>query len=232
MSAPDAGELKKALNWLEMTLNTMSGTSPLAGFWEIIDIPIEAGIGDYSLSDYSGERGVIDVFSVSLVNASGGSEPLEFEYGNDAVLENLQQTGSPSRAILTKDRDPVLKIYPTPTQTEEDAGYVLRLRVQTYHDDIDPNGTGDEDLLLRPAWYLWVTKKLAYEIGCGPVRRLSESELTRLERDSTRLEDQLLARDGKERGPQPPLTQPMPLSVDYNPSDYKGYRPRGGNTKW
>lgn len=227
MSAPDPGELKDTLNWLEMILNHQSGIRPLAGFWQTIEIPLEAGIGDYNLADYSEERGVIDVFSVCLVGASGDPDPLDFEYENVALLENLQQSGPPSRATVTKDREMVLKVFPTPTQTEEDAGLILRLRVQTYHDNIDQTGIGDENLRLRPSWYLWITKKTAYEIGCGPVRRLAESELTRLENDATKLENALLARDGKERGSNPPVTEPVAGSVDIHPSDLIGYRPKG-----
>lgn len=233
-SAPDPGELKDALNWLEMILNHQSGIRPLAGFWQIIEIPLEAGIGDYTLSDYAEERGIVHVFSVAIVDISGDPDPLDFEYENDVLLENLQDTGEPQRATVTKDRDPVLKVFPTPTQTEEDAGLILRLRVQTYHPDINPLGIGDEDLLLRPAWYLWITKRTAYEIGCGPVRRLSEGELKRLEDDAMKLENQLLARDGKEAGPQPPVTEPVAGSVDICQGDTIGYRPmkRGYRRKW
>ena len=101
------------------------------------------------------------------------------------------------------------------------------MRVQTYHEDIDPNGVADEDIRLRPSWYLWLTKRLGYEIGSGPVRRLSEGELKRLEDDAMKLEDALLARDGLFQGPVAPIQEPMAMSVDYAPSDFSGYRPRG-----
>lgn len=232
MSAPDPGELKDTLNWLEMILNNQSGIRPLAGFWQTLEIPLEAGIGDYDLADYAEERGVVNVFSVVVVDALGNTDPLEFEYENDALLENLTDTGCPTRATITKDRESVLRVFPTPTQTEEDLGHVLRVRVQTYHDDIDPSGVGDEDLRLRPSWYLWITKRTAYEIGCGPVRRLSETELKRLKDDAQELEDALLSRDGKEPGRQPPVTEPVAGSVDIHPSELTGYRPRGGRNRW
>lgn len=231
MSAPDPGELRDTLNWLEMILNNQSGIRPLAGFWDTIEIPLEAGIGDYDLSDYANDSGVCDVFSVCLVDSLGNTDPLDFEYENNALLENLTQTGCPSRATVTKDRESVLKVYPTPTQTEEDSGLVLRLRIQTYHNPIDPTGVADVDLLLRPSWYLWITKRTAYEIGCGPVRRLAESELQRLEKDAEKLEDGLLARDGKERGSNPPVTEPVACSVDIHPSQLTGYRSRS-KTIW
>ena len=230
-SAPDPGELNKTLNWLEMLLNYQSGIRPLAGFWQVFDIPIEADIGDYDMADYAEERGVSYVFSATLVSLNGDTDPLDFQYESDAVRENLTDTGRPTRATVTKDRDMVLKVYPTPTQTEEDAGLVIRVRVQTYHEDIDATGAGDEDIRLRPSWYLWLTKRLGYEIGSGPVRRLSEGELKRLEDDAMVLENALLARDGQYQSPSPPVTEPMAGSVDVCPSDVAGYRPRGSRGK-
>lgn len=221
---PDEGEMKKSLRWLEMLLNYEAGIRPLAGFWQVFDIPIEAGIGDYDMADYAEERGVCHVFSAFLVDANGDTDPIDFQYESTSVAENLRQTGRPCRATVSKDRDMILKVYPTPTQTEEDAGLVIRVRVQTYHDDIDPTGVADEDIRLRPSWYLWITKRLAYEIGCGPVRRLAEGELKRLSDDAKMLEDQLLARDGQYTSPKPPVTEPMAGSVDYH---HTGYYPAG-----
>lgn len=233
-SAPDPGELKKALNWLEMLINFQSGIRPLAGFWQTFDIPIEAGIGDYNMADYAEERGVSYVFSAFLVDLNGDTDPIDFQYENTALSENLQQTGRPCRASVTKDRDMVLKVYPTPTQTEEDAGLVIRVRVQTYHENIDETGVGDEDIRLRPSWYLWLTKRLAAEIGSGPVRRLAQSELKDLREDAKMMENALLARDGQQQSPSPPVTEPMAGSVDICPSDVAGYRPRGsrGRGNW
>lgn len=227
-SHPDPGEMRKTLVWLEMLLNLETGIRPVAGFWQVFDIPIEAGIGDYDMADYAEERGVCHVFSASIVDANGEVDPLDLQYESQAVNENLSRTGRPSRAMVTKDRDMVLKVYPTPTQVEADMGLVIRVRVQTYHDSIDPTGVGDEDVRLRPSWYLWVTKRLAYEIGCGPVRRLAEGELKRLQDDAGTLESQLLARDGQYTSPRPPVTEPMDMSVDCDPRTYgRGYRPRG-----
>lgn len=227
-SHPDPGEMRKTLRFLEMLLNYESGIRPLAGFWRVIDIPIEADIGDYDMSDYADESGVINVFSVSLVRENGHVDPLDIEYESQSVNENLKASGCPTRATVTKDRDMVLKVYPTPTQTEQDMGLVLRVRVQTYHENIDPNGIADEDIRLRPAWYIWLTKRLAYEIGCGPVRRLSEGELKRLQDDANNLESALLARDGQYTSPRPPVTQPMEMSVDGYPFvTARGYHRRG-----
>ena len=213
-AAPDSGELKKTLNWLEMLLNYESGIRPLAGFWQVFDIPIEAGVGDYDLLDYADERGVSYVFAAFIVDPSGDTDPLDFEYENDAAAENLLNTGRPYRASVTKDKDMVLRVFPEPTQVEEDLGLKIRVRVQTYHDDIDPTGIADEDIRLRPAWYLWLSKRLGYEIGCGPVRRLSEGELKRLQDDAMTMESALLARDGMQQSPKPPVQEPIYGSVD------------------
>lgn len=223
-ASPDPGELKKTLTWLEMLLNYQSGIRPLAGFWQVFDIPLEAGIGDYLLPDYSEAEGVSHVFSAYLVNAQGEPDPLDIIYERDTIAENLTDTGVPCRVAITKETEMQLKVYPTPTQVQEDAGLVVRVRVQTWHDTIDNQGIADERIKLRPSWYLWLTKRLAYEIGCGPVRRLAEGELTRLKDDARELEDMLFARDGQYTSPEPPVTDPMPMSVDgyYGRNGYSG----------
>ena len=210
-----------------MLLNYQSGIRPLAGFWQIFDIPIEANIGDYDMSDYAEERGVCHVFSAFIVDRSGDTDPIDFQYESTSVAENLSETGRPTRATVTKDSDMVLKVYPTPTQIEEDAGLIIRVRVQTYHEDIDITGVGDETIRLRPAWYLWLTKRLAKEIGSGPVRRLSKGELDDLKEDAKEMENALLARDGQYASPSPPVTEPMAVSVDTDLSGFTDYRPLG-----
>lgn len=225
---PDPGEMKKALRWLEMLLNHESGIRPLAGFWDVFDIPLEAGIGDYDMSDYADEAGVVHIFSAFIVDQNGDVDPIDFQYESTAMMENLKATGRPTRATSTKDTDMVLRVFPTPTQVEEDSGLVLRVRVQKYHKKIDETGVRNEDISMRPSWYLWLTKRLAYEIGSGPVRRLSEGELARLEKDADKLENALLARDGQYTSQRPPVTEPVDGSVDGLSSVYRnGYRTRG-----
>jgi hypothetical protein len=197
MTQADAGDLSTALTWLEMIMNTQAGIRPMAGFWDILEIPLQADIGDYNLTDYGGDAFIQEVFSASLVDSSGNTTPLELVFESDAVIENLSERGPPSRAIVTRDILPVMKLYPAPAQSNEDAGQIVRVRYQSYHSAINPSGTGQVDVKLRPAWYMWAIKKLAYELGCGPVRRLPEGELQRLDKDSLVLEMDLMARDGK-----------------------------------
>ncbi len=227
-SSPDPGEMKKALRWLEMLLNYETAIRPIGSFWQVVDIPLETGVGDYDLQDYVDESGACHVFSVFLVDSGGNVDPLDLEYSSTSVAENLVKTGKPLRATVKMDSELVngtLSVYPMPTQTEEDAGYILRVRIQTFHTPIDETGAADEDVKLRPSWYLWATKRLAYEIGGGPVRRLAETELARIDADATRFENALLARDGQQISPGPPVTEPVAVSVDYDPyTPGRGYR--------
>jgi len=225
--SPDPGEMKTALRWLEMFLNMKAAVRPIGGFWQIFDIPIEAGVGDYDLDDYSEERGVNNIFTVCLVDDLGNVDPMTQQTESVTVGENLQQTGTPTRWSITTDRENVLRVFPEPTQTDEDAGKKLRVRVQTYHDKIDPLSSGDVELRLRASWYLWATVGLAYLIGGGPVRRLAEAELKRHADDRDAYEGALLARDAQFNG-RPPVTEPMECSVDeYDGSDYtRGYSKR------
>lgn len=215
-SQADPGELRITLQWLEMALNNQAGVRTMPGFWEIVDIPLEANVGDYNLFDYTDAADAQHVFSVSIVDNTGEVHPLHITWENDSVKENLTQTGDPLRATITKDaKNPQIKLYPMPVQLNEDQGEVMRIRIQSYHTPINSKGNGAEAILMRPTWYLWLTKRLAYEIGCGPVRRLDEAELTRLKSDADVLEIQLSSRDGQYESGKPPVTEPM----EYNSED-------------
>jgi hypothetical protein len=205
----DAGEMKKTLTWLEMILNTQAGIRPMPGYWQTLEIPIEANVGDYNLSDYTDESGAVHVFSVSIIQENGEAQPLEILYEGDSALENLTMTGSPKRVVVTKSTEMILKVYPMPTIAHQNQGLKLRVRLQSYHKSIDPTGVDDSDVNLLPCWYLWITNKLAYEIGKGPVRRLPEGELKRLQDDANDLERMLIARNGQYISSKPPVTEPM-----------------------
>ncbi len=230
MPQADIGELRKALNWLEMLLNSRVGARPVAGFWRIIEIPLEADVGDYLLSDYDDNAGTQQIFGVGIVSGTGSVDHLPLIWENESLYENLEDTGTPCRVVATRDASPVLKVYPTPTQSNEDAGMVLRVRIQTFHTEIDKSGNADNDLLLRPSWYLWLNDRLSYEIGKGPVRRLPEGELKRLQDDARTLEIELLARDGQYNSGKPPVTEPMAgwdADNEYHGGSRSGYTPNG-----
>lgn len=196
-----------------MILNNQSGIRPTAGFWNTVEIPIQAGIGDYNLEDYVDASGAQHVFSVSVVTILGNVEPLEIINEKDTAFENLKDTGSPRSVAITKDVKPVLKVYPTPTLSDEEAGSVIRIRFQSFHTPIDQNGTNDTKIMLRPSWYLWLTYRLSYEIGGGPVRRLATQELRDIKTDYQLLETQLYARDGQYNSSTPPTTKPVEGSM-------------------
>lgn len=210
---PDERELKIAMGWLEMILNNQSGIRPTAGFWNVIDIPIQAGIGEYELEDYTKESGVQHVFSASIVTILGNVDPLDIISEKDAVFKNIKENSTPYCVAITKDVKPVLKVYPTPTQSDEESGAVFRLRIQSFHKGIDPSGTNDTEISLRPSWYLWLTYRLSYEIGGGPVRRLASAELRDIKNDYMMLETQLYARDGQYNTATPPTTKPVEGSM-------------------
>lgn len=212
-SQPDERELKIAMGWLEMILNNQSGIRPTAGFWNVIDIPIQAGIGEYELADYTKESGVQHVFSASIVTILGNVEPLDIISEKDAVFKNIKENATPYCGAITKDVKPVLKVYPTPTQSDEESGAVFRLRIQSFHKGIDPSGTNDTEISLRPSWYLWLTYRLSYEIGGGPVRRLASAELRDIKNDYTMMETQLYSRDGQYNTATPPVTRPVEGSM-------------------
>lgn len=209
MSQADQGELRTALQWLELMMNAQLGSRSMVGFMRVLDIPVEAGVGDYNINDYTEAAEVQHVFSVSLIRSTGSVEPLDMLFEDEADGENLSDTGTPDRVIVTRELRPRLRVFPTPTQSNEDNGDLLRVRIQTFHEEIDITGAADSELNLRPSWFLWAIKRLSYEIGSGPVRRLSNSELDRIQTDYFLLENSLMARDGQENSGRPPVTEPI-----------------------
>lgn len=213
MSSPDPGEYRTALEWLEMIINETSGVTAFTGFYDTVDVPLTADENEYLLSDFTDDGSASRIFSVVLVRGTADPVPIPMIWESESLEENVNDTGSSRRVVITDDPVPTLKVYPTPTDTEEDAGDLLRLRIQTYSDGINHAGTGNENTSLRPSWYLFMTKRLAYEIGLGPVRRLDDRELKRLKDDADMTEAKLLGRDGQ-RGPTPPVTEPMAGTFD------------------
>lgn len=209
-SQADAGELRRALQWLDMLLNDVGAKRPIAGRWSLLDIPLEAGVGDYDLADYVGAAGDAQhVFSVNVVDGNGRVTPATMLWEEEAAEKDLNQKGSPCSVVVTRDIYPQIKVYPEPVQADVDNGRVLRLRLQTYAEAIDYTGIADSDPGLRPGWYLWASNALAYEIGNGPVRRLNEDELTRIQKDANTGWADLLARDGLNNTGSPPVTEPF-----------------------
>lgn len=210
-SQADAGELMVAMQWLEMLLQFNGAKRVIAGTFKLVDIPLEAGVGDYDLADYADTEETQHVFSVGLVDEQGNYTPLTMLFESQATHENLTKTGTPDRVVVTRGVYPQIKVYPEPSVEVETAGRVLRVRLQSYNTAIDPRGIGDNDMLLRPGWYLWCTNALAYEIGKGPVRRLNEYELDRFQKDSEKMEAGILSKDGLYNTGQPPLTEPWEM---------------------
>ena len=56
---------------------------------------------------------------------------------------------------------------------------------------------------IRAAWQLWLVRRLAYELGSGPIVMRSRDELTAIQRDALRAKQFLEAHSNRE-----PLTQP------------------------
>lgn len=210
-SQADAGELRVSLSRLELILNDMAGSRTFAGLWDVIEIPLEAGKAEYDLEDYADADHVEHVFSIVLVNGNGHVDPITFGFENEAERENRETNGTPNRAVVNSNVKPTITVFPKPTQADEDDEKYLRVRVQTYAAAVDWKGVANRDVKLRPSWYWWAITKNAYAIGRGPVRRLNEQELKRLQDDYNTLENRLLAFDGQPSTGQPPLTESSDL---------------------
>ena len=202
----DEGELRVAMQWLELTMNDLIGSRPISGYWATRTLTLRAGVNEYTL-DNEIDLSVQELFSASLIEQSGTVYPMAMLFENQAVEENEITTGTPYKIVITRDKFPKLKVYPMPTQSDVDSGRVIRLRFQTYEIALDRTGVQDNYLYLRASWQLFAIKKLAYEIGIGPVRHMNETELQRLQSDCMMHEQNLLSRDGLYDTGQPPVTE-------------------------
>jgi hypothetical protein len=199
-SAADGTELRVALNWLDLIMAELSGSTQI--FWLMrneVNLTLTTGQRQYTLpaalsAEAPGE-GIQFVNSATLINETGTRTPLTvLDYQTYNAVANKDTIGDPTGIYVERLLQPVLYTYPV-SQFDTALGQSRRieLNVQTFAGtlagDRSVGGLQSEGALqhgLRQSWQRWAIYTLAANLGDGTIRNLPSGRLDRL-RDESRL---------------------------------------------
>lgn len=214
-TAPEGEELRVSLQFLDLVLSELSGTSRIySQVGPSLAMILKPGVTSYALKDALGEgfpkSGLVNPVSVWASNLAG--RQYEVPIVTREVFERYKrfpETGAPECVYIDREPSPTVYLFPPPRADDVQAWF-LELVYQEQAPNVSPNGVAnsvpeDQAHSLRHAWQLWLVKKLAYEIGCGPVAALPEGRLSRLDRDQRDAYSKLEARDNHEHSNLPPI---------------------------
>lgn len=198
--AADPAELSRAVQRLELIMNDTLGQNAVTSTWKTLEIPLSANVSSYRIADFSDGDGVQFVFDTFLQDIQNGvSTTISLldsvtERGWD--LLDHSSTGDPLRTFVDRTNDPYLHINPMPGTDYETGTRSVKLQIQSFATKITREGTGGVNINFRPTWYLYLTNKLSYELGKGAIRRLTDGELERYQKDYMMSEANLISGDG------------------------------------
>ena len=198
MEQADAAQMKVALRRLELVLNVAIGTDVYLPAWREYDIPLVSGQQKYHLADFVDDNGVQFITGTKLIDTTTGRH-YHFDLVNEVKFMDYDNplSGRPYVGYVSNTDDPNLFVFPLLNSSTPAGQFNLHVVAQVYANKIDPSASQNVNLNLRPTWYLWAIKRLAYNIGCGPVLRLPDNELKSIGEEASSLEDALLSVDGK-----------------------------------
>lgn len=206
----DAGDLKKSLRMLEIILQDRFGQGSMTSAWGTVRVPLTASTQIYPLKNQQTDaaiNGVQFVYAAELITiASGESCPIDVINEKKFFERDQNCVGRPCAVYINKGPDSaneLMLINPILGAEVADGTYEIYLQVQTFATTISQNGVGAKLINIRPTYYLWAIKKLAYELGNGTLRQLPTAELNRLQKDYMLDEAKLDAFDGRENDSQP-----------------------------
>ena len=193
-----------ALEHLGMVVAELAGTERL--WWMTttdVPVPIVAGQQDYDLA------GILtpdpqDIIRAAWIDEQQRRHPLclyrliEWDEIDDRAYT---EAARPEGVYVERSATSTMRLYPIPT---EDG--TIHLTVQQVASDISNGGPDTADL--PAAWQRYFVLALSAEIGSGPIERLSETEIGRLNNQANQTKNILLARHRKENVARPRFVQP------------------------
>jgi hypothetical protein len=187
MTAPDPDELRRAIEWLDITVAHVAGTNRLFFLTPVtVTSTLTAATSSYVLSTLMGVNfpatGMAFPVEAYLRDSSGNDEPLELI--NRAEYEEIEDkttSGPPEKVYIDRlSANQNIYVYPVPS----DGTYSLRLVFQSYPATLTGGtvaGAGNLDHGFTQEWQLYLIMSLAATIGSGPVRTLPSAETARME---------------------------------------------------
>lgn len=225
-SAADGEQLREALSWLDLILAEISGTREI--FFQVtntLSLPLEPGRREYPLGDTLGSefpsQGIQFPREAYLEDEGGRRWPLTIVARD--TFDNVSQperNGTPEVVYINRAPIPTLSTHPT-LHDDVTVGYTIRLVVQTYSPDVSPGGVSGNrprasaETGFRAAWQRYLIYRLAYDLGMGPIHKLPERSLARIERTMDEADKALHAFENREHDNEPPIADPHGLDSEY-----------------
>lgn len=201
--AANGVELREALIWLDMLASEVTGTNK--SHW-LIPATIEKTLGidvvsgslrDFLAGDYPA-NGIAYVVSAHLRDSSGLDSELKLltRYEYEAISDK-DVSGRPETLFIDRREDETYHVNPVP----DTADFTLRLVVQTFSPNF-ANGDGRTQHLFLREWQRYIVLALSADIGDGPVRKVSSSDIVRWRKEAQDAYDKLDAFSNKEKASQ------------------------------
>lgn len=223
-SAADPEHLRRAMTWLDLLLAQLAGSTRLFALVPAtITLTLEAGEDEYNLVETLGTELPTDKiqFPVNawLEDGSGNRTPLTIHPRDkfEAIKTVTTTTGPPTCIYIDRlAAAPTLFTYPT-VDASDTTPWIIKLDVQTYAPNVAPAGvtgtqpSGSVLTNFSQAWQRYMIVALAHDLGMGPIYKLSEQRLTRLDTKAKEAKTDLLAFENREHDTEPPVCEPWGL---------------------
>lgn len=236
-SAADGEQLRLALTWLDLILAEISGTTEL--FWQVADtisLTLENERQEYPLGETLGADfppdGLQFPRSAYLEDEMGNRHPLTIvKRDKFEDVSRPAKPGIPKWLYLNRLPTPTLRVYPTLGE-QTPITYQVKLVVQTYSPNVAPSGvsgsrpSGSILTEFRTAWQRFLIYRLAHDLGNGPIHKLAERSLARIERQAADSFRRLEAFENRQHDTEPPLSDGWGLDDDFwrHGGSNRGYR--------
>lgn len=208
-SQADAEEMAEALHWLDLILAELSGTHRI--YWLVpatVAVPLVAGQGTYDVLNACTPtlpNGMEFPIEAWREDSSGNRTPVQMVSHRD--FNAIEPTaGLPTAIHIDRLTGPTMRLNRVPGAELEPNTQFIKLVVQTYAGTF--SGTnGVKETGLRAAWQKWAIYELSSNIGAGPVRRVSATEIADFRKVAAASLTALLGYENQQHLSQPQLTE-------------------------
>jgi hypothetical protein len=202
-TASDPAMFEIAVNRLDMLVAELVGTER---FWWFVNaaqsITLQPGVTTYQLAALADPP--LEFVSAAYLTQEGQEDDIEIlrrsEYDE---IHAKSDKGRPAGIYIERRDRPVMYVHPVP----QIADYSIRLTGQRYAPDI-AGEKGRTAHGFPAAWQRYIVMSLAVDIGSGPVAKIPDGELDRLERRAAQSRERLMAFSNRENLSRPRVTRP------------------------
>jgi hypothetical protein len=205
-TSADPAMFEIAASRLDMLIAELTATER---FWWMVNaqqsIELQPGQTTYLLAGLADPP--VEFVTSAFLSLDGREDPVELiRRSHYDALHDKAMKGRPDFIYIERRDRPTLYVHPIP----QIAGYSLRLTGQRYAPDI-VSERGRTAHGFPAAWQRYIVMSLAVDIGSGPVWKVPDGELDRLERRAMQSRERLMAFSNRENVSRPRVTRPWGL---------------------